>query len=128
MTMPRMFPGLLLALAAGCVDASAFLLGDVQFEPRPPSHEIAVYDTFDDVPYAYVKVARVVASGSGHAAWDRVFDALKRRAREVGGDAIVLQRGGEDSSDLDGEGGVAMRRTLWALAIRRTQPKSVPLQ
>lgn len=106
-------------LGSGCVDSSAFLLGDAQVEPRAPEHAITVYDTFADVPYRYTKVARVVASGSGHAAWDRVFEALERRAREVGGDALVLQRGGEDTADLDGEGSIAMRRTLWALAIRR---------
>jgi len=112
-------------LLAGCVDASAFLLGDQRFEPRAPTREIAVYDTFTDVPFPYVKVARVVASGDSMAAWDRIFARLAAKAREVGADALVLQRGGEDTAELDGEGGVAMRRTLWAVAIRRDAPRPV---
>lgn len=128
--MPRCRPALaaLAVLVAGCVDASAFLLGDERYEPRAPTHAIAVYDSFADVPFHYVKVARVVASGGRHAAWDKVFEELKSQARQAGGDAIVLQRGGEDTADLDGEGGVAMRRTLWALAIRREEPKPVGAQ
>lgn len=107
----------------GCVDASAFLLGEARFAASPATHEILVYDTFEDVPFPYIKVARVVASGDSQAAWDRVFEALKVKAREVGGDAIVLQRAGQGAAELDGEGGVAMRRTLWALAIRRQAQK-----
>ncbi|HLU40536.1 MAG TPA: hypothetical protein VK081_14220 [Planctomycetota bacterium] len=111
-----------LAFLAGCMHTSAFLLGETRFAPHPRDHEILVFDTIEDVPFPYVKVARVVASGSSQSRWDSVLAGLKDKAREVGADAIVLGRAGDDAADLDSAGGVVMRRTLWALAIRRQQP------
>jgi hypothetical protein len=112
-----------LFLLAGCMHSSAFVLGEERFAPHPAGHRIVVFDTEQDVPFAFVKVARVVASGTSQADWDDVLDALKQEARNVGADALVLGRAGDDATAVDGEGGTVMRRTLWALAIRRQAPK-----
>ena len=113
----------LLLCAPGCVHSAALQLGEVRFSPQPANHPIIVYDQIEDVAFPFTKVARVVASGSNDAHWSRVLAALQDEARKVGADALVLGRGGEGATDLDAEGGLVMRRTLWALAIRRVEQR-----
>ncbi len=122
-TAARFLLPLGLLLAAGCVQSASLVLGDARFDANPADHPILVFDTVEDVPFPFTKVARVVASGANDAGWQRVLSALEAEARKVGADALVLGRGGEANTDLDAEGGMVMRRTLWALAIRRTAAK-----
>ena len=114
---------LALLLASGCVQSASLVLGDARYGANPADHPILVFDTIEDVPFPFTKVARVVASGANDAGWQRVLSALEAEARKVGADALVLGRGGEANTDLDAEGGMVMRRTLWALAIRRAAAK-----
>lgn len=119
----RLLP-LLCLLACACVHSAALQLGEERFAPQSTDHPILVFDTLEDVPFPYVKLARVVASGSNDARWSRVLAALQDEARKVGADALVLGRGGEGTTDLATEGGVVMGRTLWALAIRKVAAKA----
>lgn len=87
---PRLAPLVATAslLAVGCapsVDSTRFS----DMTPRPPGHEIRLYSTLvPECPYEEVGLV----TGTKKVPWtsgDEVLAAIRVRAREMGGDAIV---------------------------------------
>jgi len=104
-------------LATACASASAVRLGEQTFSPRDENATIVVYESVDELPRPFVKVGRVVGEGSDLAAFASIVEVMKLRARELGGDALVLTGGGL-LLDGDGDCGIDVDRTVHGLAVR----------
>lgn len=92
---------------------SSLPLGAETFPPRPEDHPIAVYETAADVPKHFVKIGRVSAHRTG--AYDlpkasqvgEVIEPMKREARKLGADALVLRGGFEMNTTMEVRNGGA---------------------
>jgi hypothetical protein len=104
--------GIFVALAlslTGCTSTtvSSLPLGAETFPPQPEDHPIAIYETAAEVPRSFVKVGRVSAHRTG--AYDmpqisqigEVIGPMKREARKLGADALVLRGGFEVNSTME---------------------------
>lgn len=99
-----------LASCAPTVDST--LLGRGTFPPRPADEEILTFSAASpECPYEEIAVVASFAASYGTLA--SALEGLKRRARELGADAIVklrrVERGGE--SARSGFTGTAVRFT-----------------
>ena len=80
---------LMLLLSLGCVTTTVVRLSPARYEPRPSEHPIQLYSAqlptcpFEEV--AIVKARRETWLVSTAAA----ADALRKKARQMGGDALV---------------------------------------
>lgn len=86
---------------SGCVSSRAERLGTSTYPPRPGDHPIVVFDVVADVHQPFVKVGIVQCSGAPAASWEKMTATLKKQARRLGADAIVLRdEGGGDQSHV----------------------------
>lgn len=78
-----------LFLLAGCaVQVQSTQLRSTDYPARPGDHIIAIYrDTLPQT--SFVEIAAVQARKRGIDSEEKVINALKDRARELGGDAII---------------------------------------
>lgn len=73
-----------LAACGARVSSASF----VEAPPKPPGHEIRLYSTrLPTCPYEEIGLVRSQRGQFGSL--DGALDALKRRARDMGGDAVV---------------------------------------
>ena len=101
-----------------CVSASGVRLGRDTFEPRAADHPIVVYDAFDGLA-GYRKVGKVVGEGSDLHGFAAIVERMKERARQFGGDALVLTGGGLLLSAGGPDGcGIDVDRTVQGTVIR----------
>lgn len=119
-TMPVL--AVLALFLCACVSASGVRLGRDTFPPRAPGHEIVVFDTFDGLS-GYRRVGKVVGEGSDLHGFASIVAEIQVRARELGGDAIVLTGGGLLLSSGGADGcGVDVDRTVNAVVLRWDEP------
>lgn len=76
-------------LLAGCaVQVQSTQLRSTDYQARPGDHIIAIYrDTLPQI--SFFEIAAVQARKRGIDSNEKVINALKDRARELGGDAII---------------------------------------
>lgn len=81
----------LLVLLSGCVNTSAVQLGTPgQFPPTDPE-QVQVFLTEADVKVPFEKVALINAEGNYQYANDeRMIKAMKKKAAELGANAIII--------------------------------------
>jgi hypothetical protein len=98
----------LLSCLAGCgvsVRATPFAPG--RHAPLPPGAPVQMFSTrIPDCPYEELGLLRAEPK-SGFTPWQRVVDAFLARARQMGGDGVILQRGVELRAADDGSVGSA---------------------
>lgn len=95
-----LLPCLLLGAACTSTKVSALRLGDKTYPARDSEYPIAVYETADDVPRPFVKIGTISANRYDNT-WvagmplisqiGEVIEPMKRKAREIGADALVLK-------------------------------------
>lgn len=79
---------LLLAAICGCTAATR-ATRFAAYPPRPPDHEIRIYRTrVPDQPYEEIGIVSS-RQRNKFISMEAVLEALKREAREMGGDAII---------------------------------------
>ncbi|MCR9245246.1 MAG: hypothetical protein NXI31_09455 [bacterium] len=114
-------PWLLLGFTlVACASASAVRLGESVFPARSLDHPIVVFE-LDHVPpeRAHVRIGRIVGEGSDLMSFADIVEVMRVRARELGGDALILLGGGLLLSEGGGEcGTISLDRTVHAVAIR----------
>lgn len=119
--MKRTLGFALLVAVAGCVSTNATKLGTGP--ARPPIHQdsVAVYRTADKVPGRYEEVA--LLNATGESSWTNeagMMNALRKRAGQVGANAIILDAISEPGAGAKVAGaifGVGSERKGKALAI-----------
>jgi hypothetical protein len=109
--MRAMIVGAVLGLAGlglgGCVKSNYMAVGSQSFPPRPDDYIIDVYLPVDApvavhkgfagakdigaLPRGAMLIGRVDTDGSPDASWQMVLRDAKRKARVLGGDALVLR-------------------------------------
>ena len=91
MVKPGQFPVYAMSffLLAGCaVQVQSTQLRSMDYPSRPDNHLIAIYrDTLPQT--SFIEIAAVQARKRGIDSEEKVINALKERARELGGDAII---------------------------------------
>lgn len=112
---------LLSSLASGCATASGVRLGMQRFEPRPLDHPMPIYESLRELPRPGQKVGRIVGEGCDLVAFDSIVAKVQQRARELGGDALVITGGGLLLLK-GGDFGIDVDRTVHALAVRWQEP------
>src|ERR1700722_9273614 len=96
----------MLSLSCGCVGSDYVPVGTATFSPRADSFPIAVYAPLEtpveiqkgaapmklvsDLPSDAIVIGRIDGSGAALASWQAVVEDAKRKARTLGGDAIVI--------------------------------------
>ncbi len=119
--------GLTASLAlSSCISSSAAPVGERRYAPLPESLPIPLYELESDVPYEFEVVGKVHAcADSGLVSEVRLLERLKKHARELGADALIITQESVittvQTSDLDSEEDETAelhRRCLYALAIR----------
>ena len=70
-----------------CAFTRTVPLGETAFAPRAEDHRLVTYDALEDVPRAFVKVARIRAEDG---LFTDALDAVAEQARALGADALVL--------------------------------------
>ena len=108
---------LLAALASACATASGVRLGMERFEPRPVDHEVPIYESLRELPRPFLKVGRIVGEGSDLVEFESIVTKMQQRARQLGGDALVITGGGLLLLK-GGDFGIDVDRTVHALAVR----------
>lgn len=90
----------LLALAAACVNVRATPLGPQAAQYPPVMFEqVVVYETEDDIPAEYEKLAVLFADGEANWTNERqMVDAARKKAGRIGANAIVIGEFKEPSS------------------------------
>ena len=115
------FAVLLLLLATSCATASGVRLGLKRYPPQPEDHWIPVFETMQELPRRFVKVARIVGDGPDLVDFESIVGAMQAEARELGADALVLTGGGLlllKGSDF----GIDTDRTVHGIAVRWSDP------
>lgn len=80
-----------LLLASACVSVSASRLGAGTQYPAVPKGEVLVFDTEDDVPGEFEKVALLYVSGDANTISHRqMIEAARKKAGRLGANAIIL--------------------------------------
>ncbi|MFT4841088.1 MAG: hypothetical protein ACI90M_001549 [Candidatus Azotimanducaceae bacterium] len=111
------FAALLLLFATSCATASGVRLGLDRYPAQETDHQIPVFESMAELPSKFVKVGRIVGEGSDLADFKSIVTEMQQRARELGGDALVLTGGGLlllKGTDF----GVDVDRTVHGLAVR----------
>lgn len=99
--------GALVVASGGCVSSDSMALGDRTYAPRPKKHIIDVYldeaapvqvhkqlthsKPLAAVPSGATSIGRVDSAGAPAASWGSVVNDAKKRARSLGGDALVIK-------------------------------------
>ena len=125
---------LLLSAFSGCVSSQSMTLGDQTYAPRPPDHVIDVFIP-DDAPVEVHKsladakplamlptdaneIGRIDTDGAAAASWDAVIEDAKKKARELGGDAIVIRHWGYPMTGANRYGGASYGKALSMIVVR----------
>jgi len=110
-----------LAFVTSCVSVNATRLGTESYRQPVPTDEVVVYRTADQVPGKYEEIALLNAKGD--SAWSSesgMFKKMKKRAGQMGANAIILDAVSEPSAGAKIAGaifGVGAERKGKAIAI-----------
>jgi hypothetical protein len=91
--------GLFTLLFVSCVATNAVRLGTTPQRPSIPADQVAVYRTADQVPGKYEEVALLNSTGeSGWTTEAEMFKSMKKKAGQLGANAIILDAVSEPSA------------------------------
>ncbi len=123
-----------LVLLGGCVSSEYMAVGEKTFAPRPREYIIDVYLTtdapvnvhkavanaksLDALPPRAITVGRVDTSGAPAASWASVINNAKKKARELGGDALVIKEWGHTMVGMDSYGRSYYGKNLSMTVVR----------
>ena len=107
----RLLAALVLIVVQGCVTSNFMPVGKQTYPPRPDDYVIDVFVPTEapvvvqqsignakssaDLPTGYTVIGRIDTNGAPAAAWSSVIDDAKKKARQLGGDGIVINQWGE---------------------------------
>jgi hypothetical protein len=74
-------------LVNGCATASVTRYPSLYYPPTDPKN-VAVYTNFP--PAQYETIGKIEGSGAPAATWDSVAMEMRKKAAEIGGDAVVI--------------------------------------
>lgn len=81
----------LLLMASACVSVSAARLGTGTVYPEVPKGQVLVFQTEDDVPGEFEKVALLYVSGDANTISHRqMIESARKKAGRLGANAIIL--------------------------------------
>jgi len=110
-----------LAFVTSCVSVNATKLGTGSYRQPVPTDEVVVYRTADQVPGRYEEIALLNAKGdSTWSSESGMFNKMKKRAGQMGANAIILDAVSEPSAGAKIAGaifGVGAERKGKAIAI-----------
>ena len=121
------------AVAAGCVSTNATRLGNAPTRPALPADSVAIYRTADQVPGKYQEVA--LLNSTGESMWTneaKMFDSMKKKAGELGANAVILDAVSEPSagakvaSAVFGVGGAQRKGKAIAIYVLPPDSASTP--
>ena len=111
---------LALALCSGCVTSQFMAVGEMTYPPRAENYIIDIYIPTDapvnvhqqlawtkpvtEIPPAAKTIGRIDTQGAPAAGWASCFEDAKRKARALGGDAIVVRQWGSPLTGVNGYG------------------------
>lgn len=100
---------------AGCVTTNASLLGNTANKrPAVLAENVALYRTADQVPGKYEEVALLNSEGdSSFTNEAKMFESMKKKAGEVGANAIILDAVSEPS------GGAKVAAAIFGVSAER---------
>jgi hypothetical protein len=88
--MPRkIFLLAVCVILTGCATASVARYPNAQNIPPTNPANVSVYTNFPPVQYEII--GEIEGSGDQFASWDMVSDEMRKKAAEIGGDAVVIQ-------------------------------------
>ena len=94
-----LFFSAVLIVASGCVSTNATRLGDGLTRPPVPSSSVAIYRMASQVPGRYEEVALLNSKGeSGFTNEAGMFNSMRKKAGELGANAIILDALSEPSA------------------------------
>jgi len=110
-----------LAFVTACVSVNATKLGTGNYRRPVPADQVAVYRTADQVPGRYEEIALLNAKGdSTWSSESGMFNQMKKKAGQMGANAIILDAVSEPSAGAKIAGaifGVGAERKGKAIAI-----------
>jgi len=112
---------ILLVPLIGCVSVNATRLGLAPQRPAVPADEVIIYLTADKVPGKYEEIALLNATAS--STWTTesgMYEAMKKKAGNLGANAIILDAMSEPSAGEKIAGeifGISAERKGKAIAI-----------
>lgn len=117
-----------------CVSSQYMAIGDSTFPPRPRDYVIEVFLPTDapvnvhksvahakalaDLPGNAKEIGRIDTQGAPAATWVGVIEDAKRKARSLGGDAIVIKQWGHHMTSVDGYGRAYYGKNLSMIVVR----------
>lgn len=139
--MPRLLFALsvtisLLALQ-GCVTSQFMPIGSQTYAPRPDDYLIDIYipqaapvvvhqqlanaKPIERLPAGAQVIGRIDTQGAPAAGWASVFEDAKRKARTLGGDAVVVRQWGNPLMGVDQYGSAYHGKSI-SLEVVRLKP------
>ena len=125
---------LVLVLLGGCVSSEYMAIGEKTFAPRPREYVIDIYLTtdapvnvhkavaneksLDALPQRAITVGRVDTSGAPAASWAPLIRNAKKKAWELGGDALVIKEWGHTMVGMDSYGRSYYGKNLSMTVVR----------
>ncbi len=125
---------LLFVVGVGCVSSTFVPVGGRTYPPRPSDYLIDVYvpveapvivlQSFpnakrpDQVPAGATVIGRIDTQGAPAAAWKSVIEDAEKKARELGGDAVVIGQWGHPLTGVDGYGNTYYGKAVSMTVLR----------
>ena len=102
-------------LLSGCVTTNASMLGTASTQrPVVPPENVALYRNADQVPRRYEEVALLNSEGDSNFTNEaKMFESMKKKAGEVGANAIILDALSEPS------GGAKVAAAIFGVSAER---------
>jgi hypothetical protein len=110
------------------------VVGTQTYPPRPEDYVIDVYLPVDapvnvhqsianakditTLPAYNIEIGRVDTQGAPAASWESVIDDAKKKARELGGDALVIKEWGHTMTGIDSYGQTYYAKNLSMTVVR----------
>ncbi len=128
---------LIVLLVSGCVSSQYMAVGGQTYPPRADEYVIDVYLPIDApvnvhqsianakpltaLPPLATEIGRVDTAGAPAAGWAAVIDDAKKKARALGGDALVIKQWGYQMTGMDSYGQTYYGKNLSMTVVRYRQ-------
>lgn len=132
--MRRSFLLCLALLLCGCVSSDMMAVGPKTYPPRPDNFVIDVFSPTEapiqvqkaisnlkpisELPINAAEIGRIDSRGAPDASWGAVIDDAKSKARELGGDAIVVKAWGSPAAFVGSFGEVQYSKAISMSVVR----------
>jgi hypothetical protein len=88
-----------LIFTVSCVSVNATRIGTAPVRPPIPAEQVVIYRTADQVPSKYEEIA--LLNAKGESSWTTesgMYEAMKKKAGQLGANAIILDAVSEPSA------------------------------